>query len=156
MTHWHVLAFNQLSLEQLYQIIKLRVDIFVVEQNCPYSDLDNLDQHSRHLFATENDQIIAYTRLIPPGVVHKGSLLENQAAIGRVVISELARGRKMGYELMQRSINAVWEDTPNIPIKIGAQQHLENFYGKLGFKTISDMYLEDDIPHIDMLLTPEA
>lgn len=155
MINWQVLAFNQLSLEQLYQIIKLRVDIFVVEQDCPYSDLDNLDQQCRHLFATENNQVLAYTRLIPPGLVHKGSLLSNQAAIGRVVISEPARGRKLGYELMQRSIDAVWEETPNIPIKIGAQQHLENFYSKLGFKTISDMYLEDDIPHIDMLLDPE-
>ncbi|GLQ33554.1 GNAT family N-acetyltransferase [Litoribrevibacter albus] len=155
MINWQVLAFNQLSLEQLYQILKLRVDIFVVEQDCPYPDLDNLDQHCRHLFASEGDEILAYTRLIPPGLEHKGSVLDQQAAIGRVVVSEKARGRKLGYELMQRSIDAVWEATPAIPIKIGAQQHLEKFYGSLGFKTISEMYLEDGIPHIDMLLDPE-
>ena len=156
MIQWHVLDFNELSLEQLYQIMKLRQDVFVVEQTCIYEDLDNLDQSCRHLFATQakdsgNEEIIAYTRLIPSGLVHKGELLSDQAAIGRAIIHESARGQKLGFELMQRSIDAIHELTPGIAIKIGAQQHLENFYGQLGFKTISEMYLEDGIPHIDML-----
>jgi ElaA protein len=148
MIHWHVLDFHQLSIDQLYQIMKLRQDIFVVEQTCPYPDMDGLDPQCKHLFAIENDQVIATTRLLPKGLAHP-----DYAAIGRVVIAEQARGRQLGYELMQRSIDAIRDEHPKVTIKIGAQQHLEGFYNKLGFNTISEMYLEDDIPHIDMLLS---
>lgn len=150
MITWQALNFDQLTLTQLYQILKLRQDIFIVEQTCPYPDIDDHDLHCQHLFATENDQVIAYTRLLPKGLAHP-----DYTAIGRVVISEQARGRKLGYELMQRSIDEVRRNNPDVSIKIGAQQHLENFYSKLGFSTISEMYLEDDIPHIDMLLNAE-
>lgn len=147
MIDWQIVPFEQLTLNQLYDVMKLRQDIFVVEQNCPYHDLDNLDQQCEHLMAFEDDQLIAYTRLIPKGIVH-----QDYSAIGRVIISQKARGRKLGYELMERSIAALRAQYPTVAIKIGAQQHLEDYYTKVGFRTISDMYLEDDIPHIDMLL----
>ncbi len=151
MIDWQIVPFEQLTLNQLYAVLKLRQDIFVVEQTCPYHDMDGLDQQCLHLMAYENNQLIAYTRLIPQGIAH-----QKYSAIGRVVISELARGRKLGFELMEHSIDALREIDATTTIKIGAQQHLEKFYSQVGFKTISDMYLEDDIPHIDMLLSPST
>lgn len=146
--NWQIKTFSELSTEQLYDLLKLRVDVFVVEQECFYPDLDDLDRHPqvRHLFCYENNIMLGYCRLLPPGLVY-----DDESAIGRVVVSELGRGRKLGYELMERAnqqTDALW---PEHNCHISAQEHLKNFYQKLGFEQISDMYLEDDIPHIGML-----
>jgi len=144
---WHIKTFAQLSTDELYDLLKLRIDVFVVEQECYYSDLDDLDRHPdvRHIFSYSQGNIMSYCRLLPPGLVY-----EDESAIGRVIVSEKARGQKLGYKLMalaNEQVDALW---PNVSCHISAQQHLKAFYQSLGFEQISDMYLEDGIPHIAM------
>ncbi len=147
---WKLVHFNQLSLDELYEVLKLRVDVFVVEQNCPYPELDNKDRLAdvKHLsrvqFSTVN--LFAYTRILPAGVSYP------EASIGRVIIAEQGRGKGIAHALMQRSIDVVKTQWPETSIQIGAQQHLSDFYQQQGFTVNSEMYLEDGIPHIDMLL----
>ncbi|MCL1047750.1 GNAT family N-acetyltransferase [Shewanella electrodiphila] len=146
---WKLLHFNQLSLDELYEILKLRVDVFVVEQNCPYPELDNKDRLAdvKHLLGLNSQgELIAYTRILPAGVSYP------EASIGRVIIAEQGRGKGIAHELMQRSIDVVKTQWPQTSIQIGAQQHLSDFYQQQGFTVNSEMYLEDGIPHIDMLL----
>ncbi|NKF51229.1 GNAT family N-acetyltransferase [Shewanella sp. WXL01] len=145
---WHNLAFNQLSLDNLYDLLKLRVDVFVVEQNCPYPELDDKDRDSqtRHLFATnELGKIACYSRVLAPGMSYV------QASIGRVIVAQDFRGAKLGVPLMQKSIAIALDAWPDAGIQIGAQHAIESFYQELGFVAASEMYLEDDIPHIDMI-----
>lgn len=142
--HWELKEFDELTNTELHDIFRLRVDIFVVEQTCPYPEIDGKDPQSLHLMGKMGDEIIAYSRLLPPGVSF------DVPSIGRVVVAEAHRGTGLGYELMQESVNRSLE-IYNLPIKIGAQAHLEKYYGAAGFVKVSDVYLEDDIPHIDML-----
>ncbi|WP_168926921.1 GNAT family N-acetyltransferase [Shewanella donghaensis] len=147
---WKLLSFNELSLDELYELLKLRVDVFVVEQNCPYPELDDKDRLplTKHLLGvTEQGEIIAYTRILAAGVSY------DEASIGRVIVAEKGRGNGVAHDLMMRSINVVKESWPTQNIQIGAQQHLSDFYQQQGFTQSSEMYLEDGIPHIDMLLT---
>lgn len=146
--NWHCKTFSQLTTDELYDFLKLRVDVFVVEQECYYSDLDDLDRHPdvRHIFCYEDNQMLGYCRILPPALVY-----DDKSAIGRVIVSELARGRKLGYELMALANQQVDELWPEADCKISAQEHLKHFYQKLGFEQITDMYLEDNIPHIGML-----
>jgi|SRR5690625_1766017 len=141
---WNVKTFNQLTNEELYAILKLRVDVFVVEQNCPYPELDNFDQQATHLFKKEADEIIAYSRLIPRGVKFK------EASIGRVITKRDQRRTGLGTELMKKSIEIInnWE---RANILIEAQAHLEGFYRNCGFETISEPYILDGIDHIQMI-----
>jgi len=141
---WEVKKFNDLTVLELHDIFRLRVDIFVVEQNCPYPEIDGKDPKSLHLIYKENNIIVAYARLLPPGVSY------DEASIGRVIVAESHRGTGLGYELMNQAVKASLVEY-NQPIKIGAQAHLEKYYGATGFVKVSDVYLEDDIPHIDML-----
>ncbi|MCC4834950.1 GNAT family N-acetyltransferase [Shewanella sp. 10N.7] len=146
---WKLVHFNQLSLDELYEVLKLRVDVFVVEQNCPYPELDNKDRLAdvKHLLGfNPHGELIAYTRILPAGVSYP------EASIGRVIIAEQGRGKGIAHELMQRSIDVVKTQWPKTSIQIGAQQHLSDFYQQQGFTVNSEMYLEDGIPHIDMLL----
>lgn len=141
---WELKKFDELTNKELHNVFKLRVDIFVVEQACPYPEIDGKDPLSLHLMYKENDEIVAYARLLPPGVSF------DEASIGRVVVAHAYRGTGLGYELMQEAVRrsiAIY----NLPIKIGAQAHLEKYYGAIGFVKVSEVYLEDDIPHIDML-----
>lgn len=148
MITWHSIPFSELSTQQLYQLLKLRVDVFVVEQNCPYPELDGKDTLAgvEHLLGYADAELVACARLLPPGTSY------DNMSIGRVATKQSARGDGLGHQLIKEALTrceALW---PNKTIDIGAQQHLENFYASHGFETISEMYLEDDIPHVDMRL----
>jgi ElaA protein len=140
---WHDREFAELTVRELYGITALRERVFVVEQNCVYLDADGVDPQCRHLWAEDEATraIHAYCRLVPAGVKYA------EASIGRVITAPEARGSGLGKELMQRAIAALGV----IPVRLGAQAHLEKFYGDLGFVTASAPYDEDGIPHIEML-----
>lgn len=151
-TSWQAKTFTELSLDQLYDALKLRVDIFVVEQTCFYPDLDSekeqLDRHPQtiHLLGYHDEQLAAYLRILP-----KGQSYPDYVSIGRVVIGVNARGSGLGHELMTEALSLCQENFANEDIKISAQQHLKLYYQEHGFAQVSEMYLEDGIPHIAML-----
>jgi len=142
---WVLKSFSELELQQLYAILQLRNEVFVVEQNCVFQDADDKDQKAYHLMGFTENKLIAYTRIVPPGVIYK------DASIGRVVTSPLVRGNGAGKLLMQQSIDHTYKLFGKISIKIGAQLYLQKFYEGLGFEKCSEIYLEDDIPHIHMI-----
>lgn len=145
--HWQCSTFDQLQPRQLYAILQSRSEVFVLEQNCLYQDMDGKDPHCQHLAAWDDEQqLLAYLRIVPPGLSYP------EASLGRVITTARARGRGLGKELLQRGIQACQTAYPNTPLRIGAQQYLETFYASFGFVTVSAMYLEDGIPHIEMLL----
>jgi len=137
--------FNELSIKELYNLLQLRSEVFVVEQNCVYQDLDGEDEQALHILGYKNDQLVAYTRVFKPGNYFK------EASIGRVVVVKSEREHKYGYDIMYASIAAVKEYYKTSTIKISAQVYLKNFYRNLGFKDIGEEYLEDGIPHLAML-----
>lgn len=143
---WILKEFNQLSPAELYSIIRLRNEVFVIEQNCIYQDADNKDQPSRHLCGWNGDVLVAYSRLLPPGLAYE------ECSIGRVVTSPAHRKTGAGRELMKASIEKAFSIFHTNAIKIGAQLYLKKFYESLGFVQCSDEYLDDGIPHILMLL----
>lgn len=145
--NWQLKKFDDLSVAELYAILQLRNEVFVLEQNCPYQDADNKDQKSLHFMGWDNDTLVAYTRIIPKGISY------SEASIGRVVTNPKYRGTGAGKQLMQLSINHTLSQFNCNTIKIGAQLYLKKFYEQLGFVKCSDEYLEDNIPHIEMLLT---
>ena len=142
-------SFNQLTTNELYDILTLRVNIFVVEQTCPYPELDGLDTlaGTRHLSILKNDELIAYARCIAPGDSYPSS-----AAIGRVVVAESARGAGVAKKLMREAIACCKSEWPEVAIEISAQCYLTDFYQSLGFSVEGESYLEDGIPHIHMKL----
>jgi len=142
---WRCQHFNELSQQELYAILRLRSQVFVVEQNCVFLDMDDKDQQCWHVSGWQNDQLIAYTRLVPPGLAYP------EPSIGRVVTSPAARRLGAGRELMQYSIEKIFSIYGKQPIKIGAQLYLKNFYESLGFSQSGSKYLEDGIEHIEML-----
>lgn len=144
---WKCEPFHQLTLEQLYQLLKIRQEVFIVEQDCPYLDNDDKDQPAWHLWAEQDGQIIGCTRLLPAGISYP-----TYSSIGRVLTHSSSRGTGLGKELMHRSIKKTKDLFPNQPIKISAQSYLKRFYEDLGFRQCTEEYLEDDIPHIGMLL----
>lgn len=143
---WSVAAFDGLELRQLYAILAARSAVFVVEQDCPYQDLDDFDAVGIHLWA-ENDSgsLLAYARLLPPGIRF------DEPSIGRVLTVSEARGQGLGRDLMIRALDEASKRFSGRPIRISAQQYLERFYGELGFETEGSAYLEDGIPHLEML-----
>lgn len=143
--HWLLRRFDELTPYQLYAILQLRNEVFVVEQNCVFQDADDKDQDSYHLMGFLDNKLVAYTRLVPAGVSYA------QASIGRVVTSPSVRRSGAGKLLMQQSIDSLYTLFGKVPIKIGAQLYLQHFYESFGFKRISDIYLEDGIEHIYML-----
>jgi ElaA protein len=144
--NWYSKSFNNLTPGELYQVMRLRSEVFVVEQNCVFLDVDNKDEQCLHFMGWTENALVAYTRLVPPGYIY------DEASIGRVVISPAYRKNKIGYVLMEKSIEQCRKHFGNGAIKIGAQYYLKNFYASLRFKQISDIYLEDGIEHIYMLL----
>ncbi|MBR7799311.1 GNAT family N-acetyltransferase [Undibacterium fentianense] len=147
---WQCHDFSALSVEQLYAILQARSEVFVVEQTCVYLDIDGADPSCRHLIAwTTDQQVAAYLRIVPPGLKFA------EASIGRVLTTQLGRGSGIGKELIARGLAACQAAFPGNDIRIGAQQYLEKFYQSFGFVTVSEMYLEDDIPHIEMLFSPK-
>lgn len=146
---YSVKPFAKLSLTELYRILQLRQQVFVVEQDCPYLDADDKDQASIHVLGTDGKGVLhSYTRLVPLGLSY-----QSYVSIGRVVTSIASRRQGTGIELMQKSIAACRNTWPGMPIKISAQQYLIDFYQKFGFVSIGEGYLEDDIPHIAMVLS---
>lgn len=142
---WNLKTFQELSNVDLYQLLKARTDVFVVEQNCPYPELDNYDQTSIHYYLKVNNEVAAYVRILPKGSKYL------KASIGRVLVVKKYRGNGYARELMQKAIDYVVSDWGEKEIKIQAQVYLERFYTSLGFKKINMSYLEDGIPHIDMI-----
>ena len=143
--NWDLKKFEELSSTELYRILQLRNIVFVVEQNCIYPDLDDRDQSSYHLLCWRNEKLIAYSRLIPPGVAYP------EPSIGRVVTAPSARKEGIGKTLMIKSIEAIYELFNRQPIRIGAQLYLKKFYADLGFEPDGSVYLEDGIEHIEMV-----
>lgn len=144
--NWKLKKFEDLSNVELYTILALRLAVFSVEQNCAYQDADGKDFKSLHLMGLdENGQLMAYSRLVPPGVSFK------EVSIGRVITSNIARGSGAGKELMKVSLEEIKKHFGNVPVRIGAQCYLIKFYSDFGFEIASEEYLEDNIPHIEML-----
>lgn len=143
---WVFKTFNELSASELYAIMQLRNEVFVVEQHCVYQDADGKDPGSWHFAGWDGNELVAYTRIIPPGISY------TEASIGRVVTSPQYRGRGAGRELMEHSINRTFSLFGCTRIRIGAQLYLTGFYQSLGFVPTGPEYLEDGIPHIEMIL----
>jgi len=142
---WTCLRFDELGVRQLYDVLALRSEVFVVEQNCVFLDIDGLDPLTLHLLGTGNDgALTAYARLIPPG------LKSPDALIGRVVTSPAARGDGSGRALMGEALAQCGRLWPGHAITLHAQAHLERFYGNFGFEPVGQPYVEDGIPHIEM------
>ena len=140
-----VKKFSELSIEELYQILRLRSEVFVVEQDCVYQDLDNKDQISVHIFIKDKKEIVAYTRIFKSGDYYKNP------SIGRVVVSKKDRGKELGKKIMISSIDYIQENLKGDKIELSAQKYLDKFYKDLGFYKIGEDYLEDGIPHQRMI-----
>ena len=140
-----VKKFSELSIEELYQILRLRSEVFVVEQDCVYQDLDNKDQISVHIFIKKKNEIVAYTRIFKSGDYYKNP------SIGRVVVSKKNRGKELGKKIMISSIDYIKENLKGDKIELSAQKYLDKFYKDLGFYKIGEDYLEDGIPHQRMI-----
>lgn len=152
MVIWQWLRFSELSADQLYEILRVRQEVFTVEQDCAYQDADGKDQQARHLVAWRADadppQLLAYSRVVTPGRKYA------EPSIGRVLTAESARGTGLGRELMRRAIAHTQAEFPGRAIRISAQEHLQRFYREFGFEQVSEPYDEDGIPHIEMLRRP--
>lgn len=142
---WLLKKFEELTPHQLYAVLQLRNEVFVVEQNCVFQDADDKDQDSYHLMGFSNNKLVAYTRLVPPGKMYE------QLSVGRVVTSPSIRGAAVGKELMKRSIDAAYNLFGFQTIKVSAQFYLKQFYESFGFEQVTDVYLEDGIEHICMV-----
>ncbi len=145
---WTIKSFPELTPAELYDILKLRSEVFIVEQQCIFLDMDDKDQGSRHLQGRLDDELVAYCRIIPPGLAYE------EPSIGRVVGSPRYRGKGAGIALMENAIQETMRLYGTLPIKIGAQLYLKRFYENLGFVQCSETYLEDDILHIKMTRKP--
>ena len=141
-----VFKYQDLGQERLYEILKLRLEVFVVEQKCAYQDLDNKDEKALHLVGEEKNKIIAYTRIF-----RKGDFFKN-SSIGRVLVKKEYRNKDYGRIIMRRSIEKLKEDPKEEKIELSAQKYLLKFYSELGFEKKGEEYLEDNIPHVKMIL----
>ncbi|RCZ23974.1 GNAT family N-acetyltransferase [Escherichia coli] len=146
MIDWQDLHHSDLSVSQLYALLQLRCAVFVVEQNCPYQDIDgdDLEGENRHILGWHNGTLVAYARIL------KSDDELQPVVIGRVIVSEALRGEKIGQQLMCKALESCTRRWPEKPIYLGAQAHLQNFYGQFGFIPVTDIYEEDGIPHIGM------
>jgi ElaA protein len=147
MIRWQLKKFDELIPYELYAILQLRNEVFVVEQNCVFQDADNKDQLSYHLMGWSAERLIAYSRIIPAGIAYEF------VSIGRVVTAPDKRRNGTGKELMNEALKATTTLFGNVSIKLGAQRYLKNFYESFGFVQSSDIYIEDGIPHIEMIRT---
>ena len=147
MISWSRKSFDELNKNELYDLLKLRSEVFVVEQNCVYQDIDNKDKKGSHFFAHDGSDLIAYLRVMELGVFYP-----NHISIGRVVVKQTHRNKKLGNEILVKAIDFCRKKFPKTPIKISAQTHLKAFYNQLGFEFKGEAYLEDGIPHCAMYL----
>ena len=146
MIKFHVRKYQDLSLNEGHDIFALRSEIFVVEQNCAYQDIDGKDKNAVHIIGKNENEIVAYARIFV-----RGESYSDFTSIGRVLVKKKSRGKSLGHQLMDFCIKFLETNHPKCSIKISAQTHLEKFYYKHGFKKQGDSYLEDGIPHIEML-----
>jgi ElaA protein len=142
---WHCLPFNSLTLMQWHDILALRIDVFVVEQNCPYPEIDGKDPECLHIFGELDGKIVAVARIVRPGVSYP------EVAIGRVATAMEKRSKGLGIELMKHCLQQIEVNFGTVPVRISAQSYLKQFYLNLGFKPTGKEYLEDGIPHLEML-----
>jgi ElaA protein len=141
---WKIKRFEALSVAELYDLLQLRAEVFIVEQNCVYQDIDGKDQKAIHLIGEDNGQTVAYARLFKPNDYF------DESSIGRVVVKQSYRDKKLGHILMTEAIQAIKTEFGETKITISAQLYLKKFYETHGFVQTSETYLEDDIPHIEM------
>ncbi|MFK8039054.1 MAG: GNAT family N-acetyltransferase [Crocinitomicaceae bacterium] len=139
-------SFSELNTIELYHLIELRTNVFVVEQDCPYPELDNKDQKAIHVWAKDNEVVVAVARILPPGISYP-----NDWSFGRIATHADYRGKSIGRALMQSMMEYMKSHHPNSSIRISAQAHLDEFYNSFGFEPTGKSYLEDGIPHIEML-----
>lgn len=144
---WH--EIDDLAPRALYAMLKLRTDVFIVEQNCAFAEIDGKDIGAFHLRILDGEELAAYLRVLSPEK-------DAPVKIGRVVVAPNYRGYKLGQRLMQEAVDFAQARFPGQPIELGGQSHLQKFYGSFGFVAISEEYLEDNIPHIDMRLDPKT
>lgn len=144
---WYDLHHSELNVHQLHDILALRNRVFIVEQQCAYEDIDGQDlaRDNRHIFALDEGRLLACARILTP--VEAGS----PVSIGRVIVTSEARGLQLGYRLMERVLESCEHYWPGRQQALSAQAHLQVFYGRMGFEPVGDVYLEDNIPHIDMV-----
>jgi ElaA protein len=150
MTTWTCKKFNELTPEELYMILRLRSEVFVVEQNCIFLDMDNKDFYCEHLMGWQMEKLLGYSRIVPAGISYV------ESSIGRIVSSPAARGQGIGKELLIQSIDTLYTLHGKRDIRIGAQYYLKDFYSSFGFVQKGEIYLEDGIEHIEMLLPIES
>lgn len=150
MLNWKFKHYKNLSLDELYDIIALRISIFVVEQDCPYQELDGKDKDAYHLiFKKDNEKIMGTLRVLSPGVSY------DEVSLGRIVLHPDVRGKQFGHQMMHEAMGFVKSKFGDVSIKLSGQKHLEKFYNSHNFKSISKEYLEDGIPHILMEYKPK-
>jgi ElaA protein len=147
---WVEKSFTELLATELYRILALRQQVFIVEQQCLYRDVDDLDPHAHHLWRERDGEVMAYLRILPPGVAYP------EASVGRVVTAPAARGSGLGRELVREGMARAWARYGQVALVISAQAYLERFYGELGFRRDSENYLEDGILHFKMRAEPLA
>lgn len=145
-TEWHWQTFAQLSAAEVYEILALRQQVFVLEQRCLYADIDHKDQQCFHLSGWQDGNLQGYLRVVPPGLAYA------EVALGRILTAESVRGTGLGKQLLLRALDEVSLLYPGQSVRISAQLYLQKFYVGFGFKTVSEPYDEDGIPHIEMLL----
>ncbi len=149
MKDWACKGFYDLPISTFYRILKLRVDVFVVEQHCPYPELDGFDPKAYHIWGEENGQVMACARFFEKGMVYPDAM-----GLGRFVVDREFRGKGVGHSLLQYTLDVMEDMNPSSGIRISAQEHLEPFYRKYGFRSVSSSYLEDGIPHVEMYKSP--
>jgi ElaA protein len=143
---WVFKPYQELTVDELYELLALRSKVFVVEQQCIFLDMDGLDKQAHHLLGFVDGGLVACTRILPAGTAYA-----EYPSIGRVVTAPEARGKSYGFLLMQQSAEKLYSLYGNVSIKIGAQLYLKRFYESLGFRQSGEMYLEDGIEHIPMI-----
>ncbi|OCK50736.1 GNAT family acetyltransferase [Chryseobacterium sp. CBo1] len=141
---WKIKSFDELTVPEFHEIIKARIDVFVVEQDCPYPDLDGYDEKAIHLWAEKDNSILAYCRIFDKGIKY------NETSIGRVLTSEKGRGKNLGKQLIQYAVETIENRFKTSEVRISAQDYLLKFYSYFGFQDTGKKYLEDNIPHTEM------
>jgi len=147
---WSCKEFKDLSLDEFHDIIQLRETVFIVEQDCPYLDVDGKDKDALHVFGELDGNVVATTRILRPNVSYK------EVSIGRVVSSPLVRGKGIGIQLMEESMKFIIEYFGDVSVRISAQTYLLKYYQSFGFEITGEEYLEDNIPHMEMLYKPKS
>ena len=142
---WKIKRFEELTTTELYEILRVRAEVFVVEQTCIYQDLDEKDKRAYHLYCEESGKVKAYLRILDKGISYP------EISIGRVLTTENNRRKGLAREMMEKAIDFIGKELGENQIRISGQLYLQVFYESLGFQTVSEMYLEDDIPHVEML-----